>query len=67
MEIEPTPEERAYAIADYEPTDELPQPDDDWIYEEVAMNRLAILPWLRRYTMDRSRGGVATGRRRGKE
>ncbi len=38
--ISPTDEELTKARQAYEPTAESPEPDEDWLAEEVAMKRL---------------------------
>lgn len=40
MAVSPTAEELAAARREYEPTSESPGPDEEWLAEEVAMNRL---------------------------
>ena len=41
VEIEPKPYQIEYAKAAYEPTPESPEPDDEWIAEEIALTLLA--------------------------
>lgn len=40
MVVSPTAEELAAARREYEPTGESPEPDEEWLAEEVAMGRL---------------------------
>ena len=46
IEVEPTRQERQEVVGSYEPTEESPEPDDEWILEEVAMRRLDNVPGL---------------------
>ncbi len=43
MEFTPTAEEIRDARLAYSPTDEASDPDDEWLAEEVAMNRLELV------------------------
>ncbi len=40
MDIEPTEQERTDSLPLYEPTPEAPEPDEEWLLEEIAMSRL---------------------------
>ena len=44
VQVEPTSEERTAVCASYEPTPEVPEPDEEWICEEIAMRRLDSVP-----------------------
>lgn len=46
IQVEPTSEERSTVRASYEPTPEAPEPDEEWICEEIAMRRLDNLPGI---------------------
>ena len=40
LAVTPTDEERESAVSSYQATPESPEPDEEWVLEEVAMNRL---------------------------
>ena len=40
IQVDPSPEERLDVARSYEPTPEVPEPDEEWICEEIAMRRL---------------------------
>lgn len=49
-DFEPTAMERAIAIRDYDPTEAMPEPDEEWIHEYSVMARIEnALPKYRTY------------------
>ena len=46
VQVEPSKAERVEVVTAYEPTPEEPEPDEEWICEEVAMRRLDSVPGI---------------------